>query len=63
MSKTFLSKVRFAIFALGSCEYDEQFCKAARDVEEHLCGLGASFLDDSALADDTQDQEKQVRGA
>ena len=44
VSRTHLSRVRYAVFGLGNKEYDEDFCTAAVHMDKYLRDLGAVRL-------------------
>ncbi|KAJ3106970.1 S-adenosyl-L-methionine-dependent tRNA 4-demethylwyosine synthase [Phlyctochytrium planicorne] len=59
VSKNHLSKAKFAIFGLGSSEYDENHAKAAMDLNENLLALGAKQIAEFGKGDDSVDMMKQ----
>lgn len=44
VARTFLSRVKFAVFGLGNSEYDEDFCAAAAKMDKNLRELGGVRL-------------------
>ncbi|KAJ3116903.1 S-adenosyl-L-methionine-dependent tRNA 4-demethylwyosine synthase [Phlyctochytrium bullatum] len=59
VSKNHLEKVSFAVFGLGSSEYDDNHGKAAVLLDENLRALGASGLAPVGRGDDSIDMLKQ----
>ncbi|GAB5033732.1 trna wybutosine-synthesizing protein 1 homolog [Nannochloropsis oceanica] len=55
-----LKKIRFGVFGLGSCMYEEEsFCKPAIEMETFLCDLGAKNIVELGTGDDTVDLSPQ----
>lgn len=59
VSKTWLSHIFHAVFGLGSAEYDEHYCTAAKELSKHLKLLGSSSLVEIGFGDDNIDQNQQ----
>nr|CCA14141.1 tRNA wybutosinesynthesizing protein putative [Albugo laibachii Nc14] len=59
VSKTWLSHISHAVFGLGSAEYDEHYCTAAKELSTHLQLLGSSNLVEMGFGDDNVDQMQQ----
>jgi len=59
VSKSLLSRVRYAIFGLGGELYNNNFCKAPRDMHLHMNMLGATPLADITVGDDASDLEEK----
>lgn len=55
VGKHFLNNVKFSIFGLGNSEYDEDFCKAAKDILKDFESLGADVIHPLGLGDDNLD--------
>ena len=49
---TSLARVRYAVFGLGNSLYGDNFCKAARDLDQRLLALGAQRVCLRAELDD-----------
>ncbi|KAI9144769.1 hypothetical protein BKA69DRAFT_1054309 [Paraphysoderma sedebokerense] len=58
VSKTSLSKMRYAVFGLGDSEYKENFCLVSTSVDKYLEGLGAKRLIPIGLGDKNDEMEK-----
>jgi flavodoxin len=59
VSKDHMARTRFAVFGLGSAEYDKNFCRAAAELDGHLQTLGAEPLCALGRGDDSVDMEAQ----
>ncbi|TDH65256.1 uncharacterized protein CCR75_008415 [Bremia lactucae] len=59
VSKSWLNNVQHAVFGLGNAEYDEDYGRAAKNLDRGLCDLGSSSLVTLGLGDDNVDQLKQ----
>lgn len=54
----YLSGVKVAVFGLGNRDYDENFCRAPRELYEYLMTLGAEPIRPLGLGDDNVDQRR-----
>jgi len=61
VSQDFLSGIRFAVFGLGNREYDENFCRAAKELQMNMEKLGAQSILDCGEGDDNVDQHRTFR--
>ncbi len=59
VSKDLLSKLKFAIFGLGSAYYEANYCRHLVAAQEHLLALGASSLYPLKMGDDQVDLEQK----
>ena len=61
VSKQWLQKTRFAVFGLGNSDYDDNWCKAARQLARAMGKCGASQLVPICKGDDSNDMDAQFR--
>eukprot|EP00937_MAST-01D_sp_MAST-1D-sp2_P005942 g5942.t1 len=61
VSRKWLNELSYAVFGLGNADYDEHYCKAARQVDARFGALGGRRLRALGRGDDSQDQEQQFR--
>ena len=59
VSRKWLQRVKFAVYGLGNSSYDENYCKAARQLDARLSALGAERICLTGRADDMEDLEQQ----
>jgi len=57
---THLSKVKYAVFGIGSALYDDHFCAAAKKLDQALHALGGQRLAPVGLGDDQLDLSEQL---
>ncbi len=61
VSSTWLKATRFAVFGLGNSDYDDNWCKAARQLARAMGKCGAHQLVPLCKGDDAQDMDGQFR--
>ena len=61
VSRGWLKDISFAVFGLGNKEYEEDWCKAAVDIQSFMSNLGAEELIDIGFGDDNVDMEHQFQ--